>query len=67
MNPAAQQGASLTLYSHNGVVKFGITTDIARVERPEEIVKFFEDTLEEMLNDNKKEVTVSDFAIINPE
>ncbi len=67
MNPAAQQGASLTLYSHNGVVKFGITTDIVRVERPEEIVKFFEDTLEEMLNDNKKELTVSDFAIINPE
>ncbi len=38
VNPAAEQGTSLTLYSHSDICKFGVTTDIARVKDPEVIV-----------------------------
>ena len=34
MNPAGETGASFSLYSHNGIMKFGVTTDVARVADP---------------------------------
>jgi hypothetical protein len=34
INPAAESGASLTLYSHAGIFKFAVTTDSARVKDP---------------------------------
>ncbi len=49
VNPAAESGASLSLYSHAGVFKFAVTTDHARVKDPETLVKFFEEAIEEML------------------
>lgn len=49
MNPTAQQGVSLTLYSHCGVVKLGATTDVARVRDPEMLVSLFEEAMDENL------------------
>lgn len=34
VNPAAQSGVSITLYSHSGVFKLAATTDHARVKDP---------------------------------
>lgn len=42
VNPAAQQGVSLTFYSHRNIVKLGLTTDIIRVYDPEVIIQLFE-------------------------
>ena len=63
MNPAAQQGCSLTLYSHVGTVKFVATTDLARVSDPELLVRYFEETLDKMLLKDGGD----DFSLINPE
>ena len=56
MNPAGETGASFSLYSHNGIMKFGVTTDVARVADPQLLVRLFEETLSEMLlMDSNKE------------
>ncbi|TNV79435.1 hypothetical protein FGO68_gene2470 [Halteria grandinella] len=56
VNPAAQQGVSLTVYSHNGVVKFGATTDLARVKDPEVLVSYFEESMDEMIGEQNEEI-----------
>ena len=64
MNPGAQQGCSLTLYSHAGIVKFAATTDIARFPDPKFLVRLFEEILDEMLEKDSGQRNIS---LINPE
>ena len=64
MNPGAQQGCSLTLYSHAGIVKFAATTDIARIPDPKLLVRFFEEILDEML---EKDTGKRIICLNNPE
>lgn len=64
VNPGAQQGCSLTLYSHAGIVKFAATTDIARIPDPKLLVRLFEETLDEMLD---KDGGQRKLSLINPE
>lgn len=66
MNCAAQQGVSLTVYSHNGIVKFGATTDIGRIKDPEELVRIFEETIDEMVQ-KKEEQGGHREESVNPE
>ena len=52
VNPAAQSGVSITLYSHSGVLKLAVTTDHARVKDPSTLVKFFEEAMDDMLRED---------------
>jgi hypothetical protein len=45
-------------------VKFAATTDIARIPDPKLLVRFFEETLDEML---EKDSAKRDLSLINPE
>jgi len=48
--PVGKCGVSMAIYSHNGIIKLGITADDAMMKDPKVFIELFEDTMDEVLS-----------------